>query len=300
MLSVRATNQKKRWFVKVPATTTNFGPGFDTFGAALSLYNEFIIEAIDDSFSSPDPYHPMVFETVKAFEKKIQSAAIPFKWSLKSHIPQARGLGSSASIRLGILAGLNALSSNPLNREELLEIASQLEGHPDNVTPALFGGFTICGPAKILRCRIESKLFFVAIVPQIEIPTELSRSILPTKIKLKEAIQNLQRATLMAICFFQKKYEALSGLFVDYFHEPYRLPAIPFWEKLRDTSLKAGALGFYLSGSGSTLMSLAYKNPTNVVQALKEELLKLAIPGEILVLKPDNFGLRIAHLDKSI
>nr|WP_228343291.1 homoserine kinase [Candidatus Methylacidiphilum fumarolicum] len=296
-----ATNQKKRWLVKVPATTTNFGPGFDTFGAALSLYNEFLIEANDDSLPSPEPHHPMVYETVKAFEKKIQSAAIPFKWSVKSQIPQARGLGSSASIRLGILAGLNALSGNSLKREELLEIASELEGHPDNVTPALFGGFTICGPAKkILRCRIESKLFFVAFVPQIEIPTELSRRILPTEIKLKEAILNLQRATSMAICFFEKKYEALSGLFVDYFHEPYRLPAIPFWEKLRDTSLKAGALGFYLSGSGSTLMSLAYKNPTNVVLALKEELLKLGIPGEILVLKPDNFGLRIAHLAKPL
>ncbi|TFE69524.1 homoserine kinase [Methylacidiphilum caldifontis] len=278
--------------VKIPATTTNFGPGFDTFGAALSLYNVITVEKTSEAHSSV--HHPMVVETLKEFEKRTSRPCPLIKWSVKSQIPQARGLGSSATIRLGLLAGINALEDSPLKNDEILDCAIELEGHPDNVRPAFQGGFILCSPQKAFRCRIDSKVFFIAFVPQIEISTQLSRKILPEEVKLKDAVENIQRASMIAVCFFKKQYIDLPGLFVDHFHEPYRLKYIPYWEELKKAALGAGALGFYLSGSGSTLMSITYGDPTEVVQALKKQSTKLAIEGDILVLKPDNHGIRLS------
>ncbi|QSR85928.1 homoserine kinase [Candidatus Methylacidiphilum infernorum] len=294
-MSISAQKKISRCWVKIPATTTNFGPGFDTFGAALSLYNVIVLERTPQQAPPWSDSPAMVVETLKGFEKKTGASLPNFKWSLHSQIPQARGLGSSATVRLGFLAGLNALAGFPLSKEEILECAIELEGHPDNVTPAFLGGFILCGPKKVLRTRIDPKLFFVAFVPQVEISTELSRKILPPEIKLKEAVQNLQRASMIAVCFFEKRYKDLSGLFVDYFHEPYRLASIPYWEELKRAALEAGALGFYLSGSGSTLMAIAYEDPTTVVHALKSESSRRSLSGEVLVLKPDNIGLRLSY-----
>ncbi|QSR84032.1 homoserine kinase [Methylacidimicrobium sp. B4] len=274
--------------VRVPATTTNFGPGFDAFGAALRLYNWTTLRV--GNGGSAESLPPMVQEAAEAFGKAVGEPIPSFECAISGEVPCARGLGSSATVRVGVLVGLNELRGRPLSRGRLVALASALEGHPDNVAAAVLGGFTISTDDGQTRVALGSQLEFVAFIPDMEMETEWARSVVAQTVSLQDAVWNLQRASRIAAAICLRRYEELSGLFEDRWHEPARVKRIAAWEEMRRTAYGAGAIGFYLSGAGSTLMALAVGRGGEVATALTRVAAKRGLKGICRRIQAENRG----------
>ena len=288
--------------IRVPATTSNLGPGFDTLGIALKMYAS--VEITRDR----QPEIKLLSsisqsERAGAMEIIDQAAGLFFQTSgvkrfganvaIDGRIPVARGLGSSVAVRLGLIGGLNVLSGRPLGRAQLLNLVTQLEGHPDNAAPSVLGGFAIAArlgdEVRSLHYKMPPAVRFVALIPKFEISTEKARALLPPHYSRQDAVHNLGRAALLAAALATKKFSALQHLFDDRWHEPYRQPLIPPLRKVISAGEKAGALGGWLSGSGSTIICLTLKAPTAVGRAMQAELPE----SEVRIVPPDNDGFRV-------
>jgi homoserine kinase len=288
--------------VRVPASTSNLGPGFDCLGVALRIYNSVTVTG----GRLPEQPHPeMVSQAVGRFFKQARRRAFPFSFSIVEEIPRSRGLGSSATIRLGILHGLNQLSGDPLDRLMLFQLCADLEGHPDNAAPATFGGFTVVGSARsadrtarrgvstIQRFKVSPRLYFVLLIPEFEIRTSMARKVLPSKISHAAAVENCANACAVAAAFASKGYEKLRGTFADHLHQPFRAKLMPFLPIVVAAAEKAGALGAFLSGSGSTICAVTLKDPSRVAAAMKRA---ARSPSRAIVTRADNQG---AHVIRS-
>ncbi|MFH1066967.1 MAG: homoserine kinase [bacterium] len=273
--------------IRVPATTSNLGPGFDALGVALNLYNYVSIAPADDF--SKDPF---MTEISDAFFKTSRRKPQPFSVQIKGDVPRSSGLGSSVTVRLGLFFALNFLHGKPLAPEKFLELTIQLEGHPDNAAPAFYGGFTAGSMEKHFRARVSPKLFFVAAIPRFELATNSARAILPPQVSRKDAAHNIQHAALITAAFASRQYEVLRGAASDCLHQPYRAKLIPGFEDALKAAEKAGALAAYLSGSGPTVMAMTLKNPQKIGVAMKNALEKASGSHvDVKVLKADNRGI---------
>src|SRR5437773_3296829 len=223
--------------VRVPASTSNLGPGFDCLGVALRIYNDVTVARR----ASRQHLHPrIVSDAADRFFKQARRRAFSFSCSVTEQIPRSRGLGSSATIRLGILLALNRLSGNPLDRLELFQLCAGLEGHPDNAAPATFGGFTVAQSARcadampqsevptVQRFAVSPRLHFVLLVPDLEIQTSRARNVLPSKISHAKAVENCANACALTAAFVSQDYEKLRGVFADHLHQPFRTSLVPF------------------------------------------------------------------------
>lgn len=271
--------------VKVPATTANVGPGFDCLGIALQVYNVVTVRA-----GAVSPPHAMVQEAADAFFKTAKKKSIRFSWEIRGDVPRSRGLGSSVIVRLGILHGLNALTGNSLSREALYELCADLEGHPDNAAPAAFGGFTIARSDKSLqRYRIKNTLGFALLIPDFEVATPDARKVMPKSIPLHDAVISASNASAISGAYASGNYEKLAGCFEDRLHQPYREKLVPFLTKTIKAGEKAGALGGWLSGSGSTIACVTLGNIEVVARAMR----KASGQKQILAVRADNHGVRV-------
>jgi len=265
--------------VRVPASTSNLGPGFDCLGVALRIYNSVTVT----SGRSPEQPHPqIVSHAAQRFFKQARRRAFPFSLSIVEEIPRSRGLGSSATIRLGILHGLNRLSGAPLDQLTLFRLCAELEGHPDNAAPATFGGFTVVVGSALRadrmtqrdvpffqRFKVSSQLYFVLLVPELEIRTLTARKLLPSKISHAAAVENCGNACAITAAFASKNYKNLRGAFSDFIHQPFRAKLMPFLPGVIAAAERAGALGAFLSGSGSTICAVTLQHPDRVAAAMK-------------------------------
>jgi homoserine kinase len=278
--------------VQVPATTSNLGPGFDCLGIALRLYNWVTVRRLDRRERAAE--HPMAAEAAARFFAANSQRSFAFGWEIAGDLPVSRGLGSSVTLRLGILAGLNELAGGPLKRTRLFELCAELEGHPDNAAPATFGGFTVCDPkgAPPLRVTVDAKLQFVLLVPDFEVRTAGARSILPATIPRLAAVASAGRACRIATAFATRRYSYLRGMFADEaFHQPHRAALVPFLPRVLTAAEKAGALGAFLSGSGSTICAVALNSAGRVGAAMR----RAAGVGsaQIVSTRADNRGYQI-------
>jgi homoserine kinase len=280
--------------VRVPASTSNLGPGFDCLGVALRIYNTVTVT----SGRLPEQPHPqIVSQAASLFFKQARRRAFPFSFSSDEKIPRSRGLGSSATIRLGILYALNRLSGDPLDSVTMFQLCAQLEGHPDNAAPASFGGFTVVlGSRKrgvtAFQCfEVSSRLYFVLLIPDFEIETSLARRILPSKISRLAAIETCANACAITAAFASKDYEKLRGAFVDYLHQPFRAKLMPSLPSVIAAAERTGALGAFLSGSGSTIGAITLKDPSRVAAAMKRA--ARSAFSRTIVTRADNRGVRI-------
>src|SRR5579864_2440540 len=274
--------------VRVPASTSNLGPGFDCLGVALRVYNSITICRTKSSAHKEE----IVAEAADLFFKRTKRARFEFSCSARERIPRCRGLGSSATIRLGILHGLNKLTGRPLDRFSIFQLCAELEHHPDNAAPASFGGFTVARGENVQRFAVASKLKFVLVIPDFEIRTTKARKILPSKISRLGAVQSAGNAAAIAAAFASRNYEKLSGLFADHLHQPFRAKLIPFLPRVIAAAKTAGALGAFLSGSGSTICAVTLRNPQKIAMAMKRA---SKTDAEIIITSADNLGVRIRH-----
>ena len=293
--------------VRVPASTSNLGPGFDCLGVALRIYNTITMA----HSASRRYFHPrIVSEAARRFFKEARRRTFSFSCSIAEQIPRSRGLGSSATVRLGLLLALNRLSGNPLDRLKIFQLCADLEGHPDNAAPATFGGFTLVGSARCASSRnlsgqrsvptvqcfpVSRRLHFVLLVPDIEIQTSRARNVLPSKISHAEAVANCANACALTAAFVSRDYEKLRGVFADHLHQPFRAKLLPFLPTVVAAAEKAGALGAFLSGSGSTICAITLQHSDRIAAAMKR-----AAPGSIssriIITNADNHGARISNL----
>ncbi len=273
--------------IQVPATTANLGPGYDSLGVALQLYNR--VTVMRSRKTRP---HHMAAEAADAFFKRADVREFPFDWTLEGDVPVARGLGSSVTVRLGILHGLNALCGCPLNTHGLFVLGARLEGHPDNAAPAAFGGFTIAAAQTCIRFEILPELKFVLLIPDFEVSTAEARKVLPASLPRAAAVKSCGDACRIVAAFAGGDYGLLKGSFGDSFHQPYRLPLVPFLDDVIRAGEEAGALGGFLSGSGSTVACVTLESPEAVARAmLKASGLEGA---KTVVTVADNLGARYA------
>jgi homoserine kinase len=289
--------------VRIPGTTANLGSGFDTLGLAVALYNRATVGRRSDrrvEITSPIAEDAragalaMLEEAAAAFFKKTRAPRFGVDLHLAGEVPIARGLGSSVTARLGCVAGLNALAGSPLDRQGLLEVVAALEGHPDNAAPAVFGGFTAAGfvgsDVRCIRVPLPSQIRLVTLIPDFEVSTPEARKRVPQTFSKADTIHILNRASLVTAAFATGRLESLRGCFDDRIHQPYRAPLIPGMDAVLAAGVKAGAIGGWLSGSGSTLMCLTLENPEAVATAMQRKMPKAAVH----ILKPDNAGLKVS------
>jgi homoserine kinase len=297
---------KNKVRVRVPGTTANVGPGFDCLGIALNLYNtvELKLTSIPEiRLAGPKGAQPspgamkMVMESARAFFKKAETPELGFEINIQGDVPIARGLGSSVTVRLGIVAGLNELHGKPLTKTEVGHLVSSLEGHADNAIPALVGGFTVAGLLKDqvywFRKKISKKLKFVAVIPDYEVVTKKARELLPPTLSFSDSVQNVNRVSLLVAALMEEDYEAVGNFLEDRLHQPYRAQLVPQLFPCLNAAKLAGAIGGWLSGSGSTIMAITLSNPKKVGQAMQKIFKDQRMSCEVVVLEADSEGLKI-------
>lgn len=288
--------------IRIPASTSNLGPGFDCLGLALNIYNTATVSRSERGFSPTG----MMAETGTFFFKHAAGGSIapfPFRVKIEGDIPISRGLGSSVTVRLGVLMGLAELAreSVTIPGEEILRLLIELEGHPDNAVPSFHGGFAVSSPASAnrsdgfayTRAEVGEELSFVAFIPEMRLSTEKARGLLPASVPLKHAVENAQRTARIATSFCLRDYAALRGLFVDHLHEPFRQVLIPGFQEILAAGVQAGALGSFLSGAGSTLMAVTLERVEEISAAMAAAAQRHQLPGKIRVLKADNRGAQV-------
>lgn len=275
--------------VRVPASTSNLGPGFDCLGVALRLYNRVTIARGSGNSGSP-----LVMEAARLFFKRARHVPFAFTCTSSDGIPRARGLGSSATVRAGVLLGLNAIAGKPLNRSAIFELCARLEKHPDNAAPAVFGGFTVVRGEHVQRFDVSARLHFVLFVPAMEISTAAARKILPARISRVDAVKTCGNACAITASFISGKYKELENGFDDHLHQPFRRKLIPFLPAVIAAAAQAGALGAFLSGSGSAICALTLRSPGKVGAAM------LSAAGsrraQVIITSADNDGARVMKI----
>ena len=250
--------------VRVPASTSNLGPGFDCLGVALRIYNDVTVTR-----SIKSRPHTVVGEAADLFFYHTRRAPFSFSVSITGSVPPSRGLGSSVTLRLGVLHALNALTGNLVEPLSIFQLCARLEGHPDNAAPAVFGGFTVVRGQTVQRFDVSGLLSFVLLIPDFEIKTSRARRILPPRIVRAAAVENCANACAITAAFASGNYRNLRGAFADHLHQPYRKNLIPFLPRVIATAEKAGALGAFLSGSGSTICAITLQDRNKVAAAMK-------------------------------
>jgi homoserine kinase len=279
--------------IQIPASTTNFGPGFDCLGAALKLHNRVQVDRDSDLKAGAQP--PIVRAAAKAFFSAAKLGYFPFQANISGDVPPARGLGSSVTVRLGVLLGLNVLAGSPLDRNRVFQLCSELEGHPDNAAAALYGGFVVVNKAgnQVHRFDVDSNVTFVLLIPDLEVRTTDARAVLPEAYSRSSVVCNLANSSQIAAAFASRQYGLLQNAFTDHLHQPYRERFVPFLNAVLDAGREAGAYGGFLSGSGSTIACVTSANATVVAEAMAG-----AVPSNIRtttrLVGVDNHGTQIS------
>jgi homoserine kinase len=290
---------------KVPASSANLGPGFDSLALALNLYDEFemrLCEGIKIFIQGEGEKEIVKDENnliVQAIKHLFWQAGKPFggiEIKLKKNIPLTKGLGSSSVAIVAGLFGANELLNRPFKKEELFNFASHIEGHPDSVAASFFGGFTIAwreeGHAKAVSLPPPRRLSIVLGIPDFQIYTIRARAILPAVWPKEDVVYSLSRTALLTASLLSQKYDWLKHACQDRLHEPYRAQLIPGYQSLRNKALQAGALGIAISGSGPSVLAFAQKNLDKIKKIMVDSFKEHKIKCKTLILKPSPFGVK--------
>ena len=310
--------------VKVPATTANMGPGFDCLGMALPIYNTITIEetvlpgtgieinvmADTDSIDQlsldhiPSDENSIVYKAVELLYNSIGQTPSELKINIHSNIPVARGLGSSSSVIVGALIAANELLGRPADEVALLSIACEIEGHPDNITPAIVGGLVISSQeddGSVIYSKLEwpQEWAVTVCVPDFELSTDIARSVLPAEVPMKDAIFNAKRLAMFVEAIHTKDSELMKLALQDRLHQPYRMKLVPGLDKIIDKLRHFdNVLGCVLSGAGSSILIISEKNNVDKIkEVVRETWADLNIKSTLKTLSVENNGAQIISND---
>lgn len=287
--------------VRVPATSANMGPGFDCMGIAVSSYNTFgfreiekglEFKGVNDEFCNEDN---IIYQSMKLCFKRGNYNYKGLEISILSQeVPISRGLGSSSSCIVAGLIGANEIMGNKFSKDEVLDMAVEIEGHPDNVAPAVLGGMVVAikedGRYYYDKVNIKEELKFVPIIPDFRLPTKEAREVLPKEISIKDGVYNVGRAALMVTALSNGNLDLLRFACKDCFHEKYRSKLIKSFDEVKNEAYNLGAIASFLSGAGPTIMALISKSDECFSENMKEFLVNKNLCWEIRELSIDNAG----------
>ncbi len=301
--------------VRAPATTANLGPGYDCLGMALDLWNRITVttdlagteatvavvgEGEGELAADAEnlTYRAMAFLFGEADEE-----APPLKMRCENSIPLSRGLGSSAAAIAGGLVAANALLGDPFTPNDLLEMAATIEGHPDNVAAAVHGGLqlVITDDQQLYTAQIDvpEELQAVLFIPDRRIATADARRVLPSEISVADAVYNMSRAALLVAGMQSNHPEYLNIATQDRLHQPYRQAIFPPMKVIFEAARNAGALGVFLSGSGSTILALTQERSMTVAYEMFDAARLAGVDGRVEITRPTSQGAHVQSVQDS-
>ena len=289
--------------ISVPATSANLGPGFDTLGLAISLHNQVSIKPSkfhSVSLKGEGANNPvlkdnnMFIAIFNDFYHNLSHKKRHFRFEFTNEIPLSRGLGSSSAVIVSAIASAYAIEGIELPKNKLLNLALAYENHPDNITPAVMGGFNVAtvqdNEVKYIKKRMPNSLKAIVVIPNRPMSTQLSRKALPFKYSKEDTIFNISHSSLLTAAFISEDWKMLRTASMDKIHQKYRMKQMPELFDVQKTALKNGALMSTLSGSGSTLFSLCFNQDA---QRIERELKKRYPHFKVLTRDFDNDGVTV-------
>ena len=306
--------------VKVPATSANIGPGFDCLGLALPIYNTITIEEtvlpgtgieinlmseneiIDEMIfdNIPKDENSIVYKAVEMLYNSIGQEPSELKINIQSQIPITRGLGSSASVVVGGLIAANKLLGSPADTTALLSIATEVEGHPDNVAPAILGGFVLSsqeqdGTIMTEKLNWPEEWDITVCIPDFELSTNIARSVLPESVPLQDAVFNAKHLAMFIQAINTKNIKLMKNALHDRLHQPYREKLIPGMKEIMEAfNHEDNVIGTVLSGAGPSMLVISYKYDLDKIKSTVRDIWEsLSIKSDIRTLKIENNGAEI-------
>ena len=293
--------------VRVPGTSANCGPGFDCLGVACTIYNELELTLLeeerldieitgDGAENIPVDERNIVWRSIQKLLERAGKAQ-EYKGAIirmDNGVPLSRGLGSSATAIVGGLKAANECLGNPFTNRDLLQMATEIEGHPDNVAPAIFGGFTISivrnGKPECFSLMPKLPLKLGVTVPDFFLPTKAARAVLPAEVPMKDAVFNIGRAAMLTAALCKGNKSFLRSVFDDALHQPYRDKLIPGMYDVFKAARAAGALGASMSGAGPCLIAFTVENADAVGMAMRDAFAKNNVKSQYHVFDIDGTG----------
>lgn len=287
--------------VRVPATTANLGPGFDALGMALGLYNEVELALADETTVAisgegeatlPRDDRHLILSSARKLAEEAGKSVAGWRLSQVNRIPLARGMGSSSAAIVGGLVAANELLQTGLSREGLLDLAARIEGHPDNVAPAIYGGLTVCCANEALCCLPLPApcLRVILAVPDFEVSTEAARKVMPQEIPHSDGVFNTMHVAMVVASLASGRYDLLGCGMRDKLHQPYRAHLVPGFAQVIEAALQAGAYAAALSGSGPTMAAFADTHEDAIAAAMCQAFLSAGVQCKTLVVPVDAEG----------
>jgi|RhiMethySRZTD1v2_1073278.scaffolds.fasta_scaffold51515_2 homoserine kinase len=297
--------------IKVPATSANLGPGFDALGLALDLWNEAQFVRTRDkkislriegegSDTLPRDESNAVVEAALQVYKLAGKPCNGLRIHCLNRVPLGSGLGSSSAALLTGMLGANALLGEPFSREEILKLAIETEGHPDNVAPAMLGGLvaSIIHESHVISLRLtltgqQTPIHITVVIPDFDFPTKQARALLPKQIDRRDAIYNISRAVIVTEAFRLGDLDMLEEAMTDKLHQPYRIPLIPGAQTAMEEMKEAGASAVALSGAGPSLIAFSNKRETAIGKAGQQAFAEAGLGSRIFKLKINRKGAQV-------
>ena len=293
---------------RIPASTTNLGPGFDVLGLALQLYStvtleitgnttEVVVSGVDVEKIPSTPEHSGFKAVETIFQRSGISQPKGMKLRIENGIPAIRGLGGSGTAVLGGLLTANVLCDSPFSLSDILTFASEIEGHPDNAAASLYGGMVISvqdsNNIHTIKLDCDPALHLVLAIPEFTLSTQKARDILPDTVEFSDAIYNISRSALLVASIATGKLDMLSLAMKDVLHQPYRSNLIPGFDEVVETASDAGALSVTLSGAGPTIAAYCLDNMERVGKQMQDVFMRHDILCDIKVIRADQEGARV-------
>ena len=291
--------------ISVPATSANLGPGFDSLGLAISLHNQVTIRPSkfhSVSLKGEGSNNPvlkdnnMFIAIFNDFYHNLSKKKRHFRFEFSNEVPLSRGLGSSSAVIVSAIASAYAIEGIELDKQKLLNLALAYENHPDNITPAVMGGFNVStvqdNEVKFIRKELPKYLKATVVIPNRPISTQLARKALPFKYSKEDTIFNISHSSLLTAAFMTENWDMLRTASLDKVHQKYRMKQMPELFDVQKTALRNGSLMSTLSGSGSTLFSLCHRDDS---QKLESELKKRFPHFKVISRNFDNHGVRVEN-----
>lgn len=291
--------------IRVPATTANLGPGFDCLGMALDIYNTVAVDRDKEpgvDITGEGAQHlarnadNLVCRAFTALFQQAGQPAPPVLLSCHNDIPLSRGLGSSAAAIVGGLMAGNALLDAPLSTQQLLELGARLEGHADNIAPALLGGCQVVvtqgNKTTAAAIPLPPQLKVVLFIPDLFISTSEARALLPDAVKRQDAVHNLGRVALLVLALTTGQLDYLRIATQDMLHQPARTQLFPAMPSIFQAALDAGALAVFLSGAGPTVLALTVDNEETIAAGMLDAAAQLGVTGRVRLTRPSITGAR--------